>query len=794
MTAKHTGTVNCGRVKLADNNDGNDAAFEQAFSNLAHAYLKDRAPGLLDYEVGFQLVDRNDDDTKAIGIMGFKVNSQWLYGPVFFVNGDLKGHELLYLKGQDAFRPLKETWVNYLIGKKPTVLGNGTDRNTRNLGVNYPDLFRALQSPHKYAAAKITDEERLAMAAAAAPFQEKFASVGIRPLRPWAALGLAAMVKHAVDKSMPTDGLLETLRLGGVRAVQALGATFAEYPRLKTAFDRFYDGDAVKEVIAHVQATPSGIHVHRERPAVHAGSVLDHLDKMARDKVEFHIFEGVTKSASVLLDDDDRSRLMIDGVLIKDAREDSEVSTAYAVPTRIEFQQKLTTPTQSGIYDVLSRDGTYDKCLILLHPIGPCKSNPWATVIRLTDGKRDWLSTHPSYIYVDKQYGDWADWFENLPDAASLSDDTHYIVLGADGTATLPFRVVADTGTDEGGGECYDVWFDTRCDKASPAGSSEDNLVIGFSRYCGGRKLRLGQKATKFRAHEGTVYTPAGAKMLKLSAPNADDADQSESRPIQLGDALDLQSLLYNKFAMMHLRSDCGSVTVDDSPMMPAVYALRELVQGRGFRETAAHEMLKLADSATGPVAFAVKYADEYSGRGAPYLTAGTPSAPSMADPMFGIDDILGSGVGAQHQLEQSAPVTDLQADPGDRSAYQLATPDPMATQTAQNAADSGQKTVFDTAMISNLLKMTRDDKLVDEEIKPLLAGLDAIGRLLMRFYWHGDRFAERFGADELPDIEDSLRNTFDDLGDVTLFFVQKTVDADPGESATDIDLGDSGE
>ncbi len=75
-----------------------ESSFEQAFSSLAYAYLKDKSPRLLDFIVGFQLVDRNEDNTKAVGIFGFKVGDQWLYAPVFFLNGDLKGHELLYIK------------------------------------------------------------------------------------------------------------------------------------------------------------------------------------------------------------------------------------------------------------------------------------------------------------------------------------------------------------------------------------------------------------------------------------------------------------------------------------------------------------------------------------------------------------------------------------------------------------------------------------------------------------------------------------------------------------------------
>jgi hypothetical protein len=45
-----------------------EAEFERTFADLAHARLRDRAPGLLDYMVGFQLLDKSDDDTHAVGV------------------------------------------------------------------------------------------------------------------------------------------------------------------------------------------------------------------------------------------------------------------------------------------------------------------------------------------------------------------------------------------------------------------------------------------------------------------------------------------------------------------------------------------------------------------------------------------------------------------------------------------------------------------------------------------------------------------------------------------------------
>jgi len=136
-----------GFFKFASSEGGNEQGFEQAFSSLAYAYLKDKAPRLLDFMVGFQLVERNDDNTKAMGVFGFRVGDQWLYAPVFFLNGDLKGHELLYIKKQDSFVPMKENWVNYLMSRKPHVLGEGSDQDTHQLGGYQPDVQNLSISP-----------------------------------------------------------------------------------------------------------------------------------------------------------------------------------------------------------------------------------------------------------------------------------------------------------------------------------------------------------------------------------------------------------------------------------------------------------------------------------------------------------------------------------------------------------------------------------------------------------------------------------------------------------------------
>jgi hypothetical protein len=178
----------------------------------------------------------------------------------------------------------------------------------------------------------------------------------------------------------------------------------------------------------------------------------------------------------------------------------------------------------------------------------------------------------------------------------------------------------------------------------------------------------------------------------------------------------------------------------------------------------------------------------DYGGAG---LVGQGPSAPGFPDPAYGVDDIMGSSVQSQLPQEDAIPVPGMGGDPANASAYQLSGPDPRAAQTANQAAQTGQREIFDTAAVSSLLKTTRDDQLSDKFLGDLMKGLDRIGRILFLLYWHQDQFQERYGKTEVPELEDSLRNSFEDVGDLVLFLKQKSVEPDPQADMQHIDLKD---
>ena len=66
-----------------------DASFEQNFFQLAFAYVRDKIPNLLDYMLDFEVVNKNDEGTQAIGLFKFDVSGRELFVPVFYKNGEL---------------------------------------------------------------------------------------------------------------------------------------------------------------------------------------------------------------------------------------------------------------------------------------------------------------------------------------------------------------------------------------------------------------------------------------------------------------------------------------------------------------------------------------------------------------------------------------------------------------------------------------------------------------------------------------------------------------------------------
>jgi len=797
---------------------GGETEFAQAFSSLAYAYLKDKAPRLLDYMLGFQLIDRNEDNTKAVGVFGFQLDKQWLYAPVFFLNGDLKGHELLYVKNNDSFVPMKENWINYLMSRKPHILGEPSVNKLQELGGIAPDINSLSLSPtgNKNASDIYWLRPVLPMLAA---FKVKLANSLYR------GAGNRQLDQKAIVRSPFTAALAKTasnLDFNQVlpKSLLLLEAAYdlaERYPAIKKATCDFYGANCFsrwgKEFRSNTIKQASSILYSPTTVTLTSTNLLSGAAQ-SRPTID-HIKEGKLQVVTSVtsdqggLDTKDQENLLQGKIVIKDRREDAEVSKVYATENEI----RLFNPSETELYSVLEKSGEFSKMLVVLNGISSRGAEYMTTVIRIDDKdsqNKSWLNADNTAVFatqVSMDKNDWKDWFDGLSSETDLAEEAEYIAINATHSATAPFHVLTDMGDGQ-----YKVDFRISKDYLS----SRDSLLPQVqSRYASGGDNRtrgvtliVGKQdkpGLRLRPLSSELCVPASFKFIKLSDGSSSGFFGScgcspldeDSNPIKLGSLSDIQRLLVEKTARLKVFNNGTDVYLDSvigSVQLSKKAALCQLVATHGLREKAAMDMLKKAEQ-KGHAVYRVRYAPGYGAekQAAPNTSvlAGGPTFPLDTESNNDGSETYGpsTSVRTQTSTEKTSPIPSLSGRNTNRSKWDNwqnfeAKDFKQNLQAAQVAGKEGQKEVFDVSMMAGMLKTVRQDSIVDRHLGDLMSALDSLGRLIMNFYWHQEEFEDRYGKSDLPELEDSLRNAFESLGDITLFLKEKTIEssADKGD------------
>jgi hypothetical protein len=301
-------------------------------------------------------------------------------------------------------------------------------------------------------------------------------------------------------------------------------------------------------------------------------------------------------------------------------------------------------------------------------------------------------------------------------------------------------------------------------------------------------------KGTRVVNRFNTTLIPDGAKVVKVKSPPKpkDDCgcppmdsccgedESSEPAALRPGNHVDIQMGIYKQSEAMTVFNNGTEAIINDAHMVPQA-ALISLVKDYGLREKSAREILKQAHVKRG-LKFRIKLAQGPQG-----MLSGGPSSPTFPEPVRGTDWLMGSQQQSVEPYEDEFPVEGLQ---GRQQRPLMAPPAEPMMQNIMQASQTGQKEVLDTSMLSNLLKGSQNETLIDKHLPDLMKGLDSLGRLLFNLYWHYDKFEERYGSSNLPELEDAMKNAFENMGDVTLELKQKTIEPYPDEGV-DVNFGE---
>ena len=797
-----------------------DQDFERAFAILAHAELSQKAPGLMPYLIGFQIVDKNDDGSRAAGVFGFKVGEQWYYAPVFWMNGKIRGYDLLYIVGQDLFVPLQESWVNYVTNRRPYVMGEPElDKNLTQLGVMQPDFTIFRRSPLTKGACvkafgKGTFEAWCKPAAMyVLPNDEKYAELDKRA-------NLTAVLSNIEPEY--TEALLKAM---------SGNHKFAE------AVYNFYDPAELAEVAKSV-----GKESIFKKADLNSNLMIS--SKGDKDDTKVRILYGtnnIDPDEMKQLTAKQREQLMRGDAVVYDGRKAETRSEVYKSP---KYEQVFQTPGKSGCWKVLTRDKGVQDCLVSIHmkPIGRAAVPPRAAVIVDLENKKYTLSGIQDVLArteVDPM--NWKDKYASFRTASNIGVGDIGVFVTKDYICTQPFKVLKSTTDTDGSkilcvrvdesisrtqssfgvvkddlkpptqpemartmvrhdrvkGNGYDSGvqpctegsdssiqyeYDTHafyCDKGTAAREAPFDSEQ-YKNQCQGHHIKLTKTPVSMTNVQDTLivcqddvrFIPfkIDAKVAKKdwggwgSLDLAGEADM-EVQIRKMG--MDKLSLYHDGDSEFNLNS-----TVVNEKCAGVGRTMSLLMRDLGMSETDARTLLKEARLNT-KVSCLVKLAYK-----PPMLSMG---------PVSTYDSTYRANVQVPQQdvatIPTNAPYPNMQ-----ESMEPIV--DPHAQNMAIGAADQGQKEVFDLSLLSSLIRDSGDiDGKIQDYLKEVILGNDRIGRIMFLYYWHNEQFSDRYGDKDLSELEDLLRETFKSVGDLVLFLKQKSIEPEAIASDSAISL-----
>ena len=113
--------------KKATEEDG--PSFEQQFGILANAVVADKFPQLDAMKLAFQLIDKEDDNSKACGAGIYIIGKSVVFVPAFFLNGNIKTADMMLLADTQQFLPMSDPWIGWIKTKDVTESGKLIDED-----------------------------------------------------------------------------------------------------------------------------------------------------------------------------------------------------------------------------------------------------------------------------------------------------------------------------------------------------------------------------------------------------------------------------------------------------------------------------------------------------------------------------------------------------------------------------------------------------------------------------------------------------------------------------------------
>jgi hypothetical protein len=680
-----------------------DHQFEKSFSELAYSALQNSYPDLLEKSVGFQLVDSNDENTKALGIFAVDMGGSHFYIPVFFVSGKLKPLELMYDRRSDRFVPLERTWVNLI--SKPQNMDIGQSIKMPRIGISNPNLEPYANPPRT--GRVVTSSAQL---------EES---------------DVDNMLKQAADEeSLPITLFLS---MAPPLVKKAYLNFLNENPEYTNALLEHYTWDVIKEacLVDPNKYVPI-------KPKDEFAVLTDPLDKRA--SVE------ATKS------------IINDGYFVLDKRA-GMASDAYFTDAIMKFESA----TDTGVYKIMDSTGDVKNYLVIQNECDEDKNkydssyhmnraadqhspNRRVCVVDIRDGTF-YKSTSAKPVMGQRNHDSrflMNTIIESLPSSAEMIPGKRYFLIMKKGDSYVsrgPFDI---TGMTERDGMSQFLARNSKC-------KSVKILIRPGTKSLGTPRERV-------------ITATSDVKVIPVQGEGDWDKFCCQSPKALEACAYDRG---INKVELFTDGFEFNVRTIGGSKAsLTKKAALETLCLGLSMRSRDALRLVKTAEDEGRASCFIKQAVSPYpvpSMYAGPQY-APQPVA-AMSDPQYQAQQYWPEQY-YNEQWSPPTPIGPRQGFTARIGPENMAEqPQHMSPTAAIQGAQTGDKKLMDAATISSMATFNDIDDLIDEYLPDLEKALDKLGRMIFMFWYKTDKFADKYTNTQIKETEDTLRNLFKELG-----------------------------
>lgn len=716
--------------KHASMTAADDAQVEKAFMDQAYGFIANKAGPLMKdpHRLGFEVVSKNDTNTRMVGIFAFRVSEQLLYAPVFFINGEIKGTDLLYRHDTKTFVPLNDEWVTWLIEKNEQDTGAGIDKSQRKY--MQPDVsFNSLVSPGG----------------------AKMASEVLDELQKAAGLNFDEWCNAAAEQTDPGPILKNFILQDGKQAAMKM---------LEGALSDVRFAEALVTACDVETFAPS------ELPDILAKEAAERVKQASASKLRLYFGgppAGVKEAAETFYKQ---------GFMLVDDRKPTEDKLSVVYEDNLRDIEQFSGP---GLYDVLMRDGNTQKAFVARQSdedwgdggnncarcVNPCfgsAADSVEAVVVLKDGNAAVRSkVMGKFLKTPEQCQEDGDLKETM-----ASGKLYRVYFGRSGTLSRPVKVtgkrtrngitvytVLRQYTDSEGSLTHNPEF---------SGSSPSESILGDD--------------ARFIEVKGSVTKKDSGWCSWDLNSNVPTGDRSSLENwIWATGGLSKASLRKAASGEFFLKTATGT-----SNLVGRMDALVGLARDFKIHGDTAQSLIEAADR-DGGIEFWLE----------PHEKAASAVMSLLGEPDFeeGYDDIHGVPVqNPQEYALDTEQEMDEPEDPRIGDAWDPTSADGLPgsilgqlppEELQQLAQLHKLPNVFEHGVVGSLTKTFDSSAMIAKYLPSFEKALDSLGRVLFLFYWKPGDFEDAYGSDDMMNLENELLSNFKSFGQMTLNLLKKT-------------------